>query len=607
MDVFFVISGFLIIGHLFREATSGRIRVFRFWARRLRRLFPMLALVTVVTLVAGVLILSPLELPGLAAQSAATLFSFSNVLFARDATDYFGHDVQQSPLLHTWSLGVEEQFYIVMPLVVIVVAAIAARRWSLRSVLTVTLLLAFAVSLAVSAVLSSPSPYWSFYTLPTRVWEFSAGGLVAVAATRLAVPRPVAAGSVWAGLALVIGGMFLITGDMPFPGLIALVPVVGTALVILGGTAGGMPSRLLASAPLQWVGSRSYSWYLWHWPVIVYATILFGASVWIGLAAGLVSLGLAAVTSRFVEDPVRFLPPLVRSTGATYRWMGAVAAAGALVAVAVLGGASVVARSERVAPWAAVYQQGAPISCESLHAVSGVEYCVGGAVDATRTVMVVGDSHAAQWVPTVSTLGRAEGFRVLVRSLNACPAAVVPVVSRGTTPMTACDEFHRGTEALLSELRPDVVLIANSNSYLPQVIAPAGTEAEAWRLGYARLVDAAQAAGATVVAIEDTHRPGSDPAVCVTRPAGSVEACTPGREQALSEVRTLMEVEREVQAASGVRAFRPVEQLCGIEDCAILADGVPVFADLSHVSPAWAARQSSAISSLLASALARSG
>ena len=323
------------------------------------------------------------------------------------------------------------------------------------------------------------------------------------------------------------------------------------------------------------------------------------------LAVSAVTDGTFAVTSRLVENPVRFLPRLVRSTGATYRWMGAVAAVGALAAVAVFGGASAAARSERVAPWAAVYQQGAPKSCEIPRTASGVAYCVGGAADAARSVMVVGDSHAAQWVPTLSALGRAGDFRVLVRSLNACPAAVVSVTSRGTTPLAACDEFHRGTEALLSELRPDVVLIANSNSYLPKIIAPSGTEAEAWRLGYARLVDAAQAAGARVVAIEDTHRPGSDPAVCVTRPAGSVEACTPGRERALAEVRTLMEAEREVQAASGVPAFRPVEDLCGPEVCAILADGVPVFADLSHVSPAWVARQSTVISSLIASALER--
>lgn len=602
VDVFFVISGFLIIGHLYREAESGRIRLFRFWARRLRRLFPMLALVTLATLIAGAFVLSPLELPGLATQAGATLISLSNMLFARDATDYFGHEVQQSPLLHTWSLGVEEQFYIVMPLVLLAIAAIAARRWTLRAVLTVALVVAFAGSLAVSAVMSSISPFWAFYTLPTRAWEFAIGGLIALALARFAPPRLLALASVWIGLALVLGSMFVISGDRAFPGLIALLPVVGTALVIFGGTTGSMPSRLLGSAPLQWIGSRSYSWYLWHWPVIVYATILFGSTVWIGLGAGLLALVLAAVSHRLIENPLRFLPRLTRSTAATYRWMGALLAGGVLVAVAVGSGGALASRSERVAPWAAVYQQGAPDSCEQPRTSSGVSYCTGGAADAPRTVMLLGDSHAAQWAPLLSALGRENGFELLVRSRPACPAAVVRVFAQRDIPLTACDAFHRDTEALLADLKPDIVLLANSDSYLGKLIVAPGTEADAWQAGYREIVQTARAAGAAVVAIEDTHRPGSDPAVCVTRPGGSVEGCTPRHDHALAEVELLMNAERVVRSELGVPALRPIEELCNAETCAIESDGVPVFADSNHLSPAWAATQTAAITALITTA-----
>lgn len=264
VDVFFVISGFLITAHLLREAeATGRIDLIAFWARRLRRLFPALVAATVATCVIAALIFSPLELRGLAFEGGATVLSVANILFAQQATDDFGHDVQQSPLLHMWSLGAEEQFHLALPIVVLIVAFAARRlRMKLRTVLAVALVAVFVVSLAASVYVTDNHPFWAFYTLPTRAWEFTVGGLVALALGSRTMPKSWGSLSVWIGLGLIASSCLFIQASDAFPGLIAAVPVVGSALIIAGGSAEAPPSKLIGSAPMKWIGERSYSWYL---------------------------------------------------------------------------------------------------------------------------------------------------------------------------------------------------------------------------------------------------------------------------------------------------------------------------------------------------------
>ena len=206
-----------------------------------------------------------------------------------------------------------------------------------------------------------------------------------------------------------------------------------------------------------------------------------------------------------------------------------------------------------------------------------------------------GDSHAAQWVPTLSKVGSEDGFRLVVRSLDACPAAEVTVLAHGVVN-SDCESFHRETRSLIGELQPDVVLTANSNSYLGQIPGAAGRVGSAdeqsslWKAGFSSLLVTAHQNGSYFASIEDTPRPGGDAVVCVTRPGGSESECSPSRDEALSEISALRNAERSVQKEMGISHVLSFEdQLCPAGTCLISDNGIPVFTDSSHLSQRWAA------------------
>ena len=319
VDVFFVLSGFLITGLLVRELrTTGTVSLRRFWARRVRRLLPVATLVLVVTTLASLVLLPPLDRGTVVGDARASALYVANGWFALTDADYTSPS-GRSPLLHLWSLSLEEQFYAVWPVLLLGVAAAGhgqGRRWWLgtrrRTVLVVTVLTA--VSLALSAQLSSGLGPWAYYGLHTRAWELLVGAGLALAVPsvrRLPVRARAAAG--WCGLGLVVGAALVLDDSTAFPGTAAGFPVLGTALLVVAGastTAG--PSGWLSTPLPRYVGRLSYSWYLWHWPCLV---LLAGVgrtgedepapAARVVLLAVTVSLLLAVLTHHLVEQPVR--------------------------------------------------------------------------------------------------------------------------------------------------------------------------------------------------------------------------------------------------------------------------------------------------------------
>lgn len=608
VDVFFVISGFLITAHLLREVgVSGRVDLFAFWARRLRRLFPALLAVTTVTCILSPLVLSPLELQKLALESAATLLSVANVLFAQQATDYFGHDVQQSPLLHMWSLGVEEQFYLALPILVLTLAFAARRaRVSFPALLMGSLGAVLLASISASIYFTTNHPFWAFYTLPTRAWEFAAGGVVAVALANRSLPKSWMAPLVWGGLGLIVLSCVSIQSGQAFPGFIAAFPVAGAAMIIAGGASNAFPSRMLGSPVMVWIGERSYSWYLWHWPAIIFSSALLKReSVWLGLCAVIASLGIAHLSHRWVESPVRYSLRLSASTNATYKFTAGAVLAATLIVTSVYVVGDLESGKPNNRAWAAAYEQSAPNSCPEQSGAATANYCIAGAKAGHKTVMIVGDSHAAQWVPTLSEIAKEEGFRLIIRSLDACPAAQVRVLAHGA-PNSACASFQDGTRTLVQEIAPDVLLTANSDSYIGQIADASGKvpseqqQAALWRNGLEEVISLARDVDATTASIEDTPRPGGNASVCVTRPKGNEESCRPTKAEAFAEISTLLGAERSIDIEY-VLSFR--DQLCPGMRCLIAEQGTPVFADQSHVSQQWAATQKERLKSFINEAL----
>ncbi len=313
VDVFFVLSGFLITGLLVDESRrTGRIRLGAFYARRARRILPAAIVVLASTLLAAQVVLSPLDLPRVADDALAASLSLANVRFAIDATNYFAPDAA-SPVLHFWSLGVEEQFYLLWPVLLLLAARTRRPRLAMTVLITVILAGSFLLSVAVTA---SNGP-WAYYLLPTRAWQLAAGGLLAVAAPWLGrAPRPIAAMVGWLGVGLLVAGLLVIGPMTEYPGLAALLPTLGAAGIIASGGRAASPGRIVLSLPpLRWLGRISYSLYLWHWPILVLAPVALGLAASeagpaegdLSLRLGLVLLAviLAALTWRLVEEPFR--------------------------------------------------------------------------------------------------------------------------------------------------------------------------------------------------------------------------------------------------------------------------------------------------------------
>jgi len=311
VDVFFVISGFLITGLLLREhERSGRVSLSRFYARRIRRLLPAALVVVVLSLAATWVLIGPLDRPASIADGAAAALSVSNIRFALETGDYFAAVAQPSPFLHFWSLSVEEQFYLVWPALLFLIGR--GRLLRVGAILAVVLAGSFAANL----VLTHASIGWAFYSLPTRAWQLAAGGLLAVAGhglagSRFATPhRLVAAlgGLVgWVGLAAVVAGGVLLSERLPYPGLAAVLPTAGAVALIATGAIRGGPGLVLASPPVRFLGRISYSLYLWHWPILVFAPLAAGTPLGIEARSALAAVAVVVAWLSWwaVEEPFR--------------------------------------------------------------------------------------------------------------------------------------------------------------------------------------------------------------------------------------------------------------------------------------------------------------
>ena len=303
VDIFFVISGFLITGLLLRQhEASGRIDLRHFYSRRLRRILPAVLATIAVTMVVAALVLAPLQVPSIAQDGAAAALSLGNVRFALESADYFA-TTDPSPFRHLWSLGVEEQFYLVWPALLILGLRFIRSRPAIAMAVGALTVGSFVFALWLT---ESFAP-WAFYSLPSRLWELSLGGLLAVAAGWLArVPRFMLMPFGWAGVGLVAAAVILIDGATPYPGSAALLPTLGAAALIVGG-AGGPVGWLLTREPVRFVGRISYSLYLWHWPILVLPSLAVGEPlpIVVSCALGLSSVLVAAASWRLIEEPFR--------------------------------------------------------------------------------------------------------------------------------------------------------------------------------------------------------------------------------------------------------------------------------------------------------------
>ncbi len=334
VDVFFVISGYLICSIILREMEEQRFSFLRFYERRARRILPALLVVLFITLLTGYFFLLPDEYTMLSEATLAALAFGPNIYFENTASTYFGLDVATQPLLHTWSLGIEEQFYILFPALLLFLYRRADKR-RIKQVLVTILLL----SLAANILLAPNFTQFTFYMLPTRAWELLAGVMLAIGIIPDVRNRLIANLETLAGLGLIVGTMILLDEDAVFPGINAVYPVLGTAMVLHGNThVTTAVTWLLSRQPLVWIGLVSYSLYLWHWPVTVYTGMITDSDS-SRLFIVVLSIALSALSYRYVESryrkPGKNLP--ARRSFRELGLVGVLAAAGAVVVISAQG------------------------------------------------------------------------------------------------------------------------------------------------------------------------------------------------------------------------------------------------------------------------------
>jgi peptidoglycan/LPS O-acetylase OafA/YrhL len=325
VDVFFVISGFLITSLLLHEQIkAGRISIWRFYARRVRRILPASTLTVLATIVVTYQLLGFVSGNELANSAKWTAVFAANIHFALVGTDYLGSQLPPSPLQHMWSLGVEEQFYLVWPslFLLLVVIARRSRRRNVFGVLAASLLVVTGASLAWSVIQTSSNATWAYFSPLTRAWELALGALIAVIGPAVSrVPARVCQGTALLGLTGIVVSALTLTPSMPYPGWRVAFPVVSSALLIWAGC--GNPQtfigRALSVRPMQWLGARSYSLYLWHWPILMIGAQYAGhqLSTWQNSGLLLASVAASAITFRLVENPVRNSGFLKSRTGLT--------------------------------------------------------------------------------------------------------------------------------------------------------------------------------------------------------------------------------------------------------------------------------------------------
>ncbi len=540
VDVFFVLSGYLITSILVKEVEeTGTVDLLRFYVRRARRLLPAAALLLVFVVGFTFVFYAPLAQVDMAKTAVATAAYVSNIFFGLRATDYLAADADTNPLLHTWSLSVEEQFYLVWPMLVSVLlvgssAFLKRARGSSRlnrRRLTWGMAVVAAASFALTLFLvETGQTHWAFFSSPTRVWEFAFGGLGALVPKVRSRPRRTIFTQVlgWAGLAAIIFASSFYTERTPFPGWTALLPVLGTVFVLRAGTAQTERSlaQVLSWRPLRFFGRLSYSWYLWHWPALVFAAE-FDSNLTLAqkLIIVTVSLGFAEMSYRLVENPVRRNPTFNRTSyGFTLLSVLAVFSLG-------LGASwwSVVAaelrspEQKRYVEARADTPRFSDWRCTVQRMETRLAGCSDGPADAAFTVALFGDSHAAQWAPALQAVVAERNWRLLYFIKVGCPALDVTLFAKSLgRDYTECDTWREDAVAAIGDADPDLVVMSSFSNY-------GVLDAQDWQKGSERIFDALATARAIVV-IRDSPHPGTDIPACLSRLAWRQKLGVPERE-----------------------------------------------------------------------------
>jgi peptidoglycan/LPS O-acetylase OafA/YrhL len=643
VDVFFVISGFLITTLLVKELTrTGHISLTGFYARRMIRLLPASTVVLVATVIAAWRWLPATRFHSISLDALFSTFYGINWRLAHEGVQYLNADAAPSPLQHFWSLAVEEQFYLVWPLLLLIFALTWLRRGRTGRVpLIVALVVIVVASLAVSIWQTTANAPWAYFGAHTRAWELGIGALVAMATAGLArMGKAVAAVVTWAGVLAVVVSALIYTEQTAFPGYAAGLPVLGSAAIIAGGCARPRAGAglLLDTWPFQQIGKYSYSWYLWHWPVLMIgpAALNRDPSLRLNLALASGSLLLAIASYHLVENPVRTLA-WIRER----KWRGlsvglglsAAAAAMALIAglftpaLATGAGqvdteAAVAASADPEATLRAIVAKSVGVRDLPANVVPSVEKakddlpqpyydrchidyqntvadnpCMYGDPNGTRTVFLVGDSHGGHWFPAMDAIAKQHHWKLASRTKSACQAPSV-LVHNGVLKRQydECVTWRNGVLDEIVKTKPLLVVMSSNGGDSGGLVdgddrrIDGGADRDQlWVRGWTTTFDKIAQAGpqTRAVMIEDTPWPGRDADECVAAHPTELTDCQVPRKKSIEQPnrRKLVGV---AARAKGVTVIDATPWFCTAKTCPAVVGNILVWKDNSHITLAYA-------------------
>lgn len=631
VDVFFVISGFLITSLLLRELEQkGRISFGTFYLKRMRRLLPAATAVLAVVVLLTPLLLPPTVWKDTALEVIASATYVENWRLAYLAVDYLGAENQASPVQHYWSLSVEEQFYLFWPALVAALAWAAVKAglhllWCLRAAFVAVT----ALSLGLSVWLTAADPAQAYFVTHTRIWELGLGGLLAV--TRVPLWQWLRNLTGWVGLLGIVLAVFTFTAKTPFPGHAALLPTVAAALIIVAGDTRSRFSAyaLLASRPFRWVGDASYSIYLWHWPIVVFYLAEAGGKA-IGPVAGsfliLATLGLSWFSKVHIEDRFRHRGPGAEPV----RWPDLRIAGGTLVPVLLAGGllgaiayeeaeaqrqrdrypgARVLATGEAVAgdggyapslavlkqDRAAAYDNGCHLRFKDSEPVA----CRYGDPRGSFKVFLIGDSHAANWIPALEEVAELKGWNAFSYTKSSCPLMPV-MLRRAGKAYEECLAWGQQVRRIIAEERPDLVILAQMHSGV-RTWSAEGEKPPSARKAMVELWQEIMAGGSRVVAVADTPR-WRDP---------GPEACLAGDSGCRVDLRGIAVSKRDTAIAAhkvekGVALLDFTDLVCPDGMCPAVIGNIVVWRDSHHLTATYSRSMAGFFAERLENAMAKS-
>jgi peptidoglycan/LPS O-acetylase OafA/YrhL len=617
VDAFFVLSGYFISTSLVAEIDkTGKIAFLKFYERRFRRLLPAATLVLTAILV-FIAAFPRDQWPHIAREVTAASIYVENLLLAHHSVDYLAFDRVASPVQHYWSLSVEEQFYFFWP--VFLIGAAACRRlvnWPVRKICLVAITLILIASLGLSILAArAPQPSHYFYT-HLRVWELALGGLIACLSAhslRFASGR-FAPLIQWSGLAMLIGASLLYSAKTTFPGYAALLPTVGTALVILvaGRASSSRNNAFLDNRVMRWIGDISYSIYLWHWPIIVCIKDHRGGSLSAIDAAGIIVLVLllAHLTKIFVEDRFRVGGGTGAGMASKPRWRSFAPVAVAVAVPLLLSGVLLgfvaydqhrfeTARLDpRDYPGARALLAGAPSAlparpffpaahlapldipkvyandCSLPFGASAIRACPSGRLDSAVTMAVVGDSHAAQWLPSFDVAGQRSGWKIVPLTKSSCPLVAI-TLNHGDAD--SCARWAQNVMASLRAAPPQIIVYT---LYLDGEIAQLPSDAR--RLAAVQpMLEQLTRLGSRVIVLRDTPHLAADPIASLDG-AGGQPAALPKRARGPDIVA------RAAAAVPGVTVLDMDDLVCPHGRCLNVIGNIVVWRDEHHITAHYA-------------------